>query len=121
RPRPLWTSTGFRQAELAHMHLLIDASFVLFTVRSLPGRDAPSLSHFLHRAHGVRAMLRSTALDADRSTASDACMLQLATLACSVDRVASHAGVLGALGNGQPGPHGPSVQVRAFADRENEL
>ena len=51
-------------------------------------------------------------LDADRSTASDARMMQLTPLAGSVDRVAADAGVLSALGDGQPGPHGPSVQAR---------
>ena len=35
-------------------------------------------------------------LDADRSAASDACVMQLAPLAGSVDRVAAHTGVFGA-------------------------
>src|SRR5438132_3372288 len=52
-------------------------------------------------------------LDADRSAASDACVMQLAPLAGSVDRVAAHTGVFGALGNGQPGLHGPSARALA--------
>src|SRR5438445_5883371 len=50
-------------------------------------------------------------LQANRAASADACMLELPTLARCVDRVAADAGILCALGNGQPGLHGPSVRA----------
>src|SRR5207244_1616630 len=57
--------------------------------------------------------------DPDRSTASDARVVQLTTFAGSVDRVAADTRILGTLGNGQPGLHGPSALARALADHES--
>jgi hypothetical protein len=54
----------------------------------------------------------------DRSPPADACVVQLTALAGSVDRVAANAGILRALGNGQPGLHGPS-RAPAFERGKN--
>src|SRR4030095_12538851 len=71
--------------------------------RRLPMLGAPCVS--------LEPRVDPQRLEADGSTAADARVVQLATLAGRVDRVTADACILRPLGNGQPNLHRPSARA----------
>jgi hypothetical protein len=118
-PRATWTSTAFRQSELAHTHLLIASLLCVITTFRPPSSVARRFAQTRRLVRGARATRRSLSLKTDGSTTAHARVVQLATLAGGVDRIAADACILRTFGNGQPNLHRPSRACPHLRELEN--